>query len=408
MAVGLSQRAPLVLLHAGPPWQTNGGAVFLDAIAATTERPCVHLFISLEGRAVPVPAEFPRPVWQVTARQGICGMGVLQRGAPWLARQLYWGAVYPLVLDRRTAAVETVIGSLAPHRLLVFLNAVEVPAVAASLAARLGLPYATMEWDLLDVAVDRLQLVGPLHRRAIENLAALRAGAVARAVASEGMAGYYRGELGLDALVLRQPATRVVDRRERDLHGPFVIAVCGNVYAGAEFRALLSALDRLGWTAAGRTIALRVIGELAPDVGPVPEQVQVTGWLPYEESLRRLSEADLGYCPYWFDSERSRIVSTSFPSKLIAYLSCGVPVFYHGPIEGTPTAFLARFPAGVACHTLDPAGIAAALAGVVADPILLASARKAGAAAMSSELSTGTFRDRVVSWVGDEPIEAAA
>jgi len=278
---------------------------------------------------------------------------------------------------------------------------VEVPAIARKLVHLLGVGYATMEWDLLDVAVERLGLSALLRRRSIADLAALRAGAAERGVASEGMQRYYREEWELDSVVLRQPAQSQVGARHPSGKGPFVIAICGNVYAIEEFRCLLAALERLGWAVAGRTLELVVIGVLDPEIGAVPPRVRVTGWVGYEDSLRALRGADLGYCPYWFASDRSRVVATSFPSKLISYLTCGVPVFYHGPEGGTPAEFLLRHPAGAACHSLDPAVVAAAIAGIVASPDQLHAAQRAADAAVAGEFSANTLRLRLRRWLGD-------
>jgi hypothetical protein len=290
---------------------------------------------------------------------------------------------------------------LGPHRLGVFLNSVEMPIVARELVRRLGVPYSTMEWDLLDVAVDELGLSSLLHRRSIADVAALRAGAAERGVASEGMQRLYREQWGLDSVVLRQAAESPAGPRRARGDGPFVIAVCGNVYAVEEFSCLLAALDRLGWAVAGRALELVVIGVVDPAVGPVPAQVRVTGWVGYEESLRALGEADLGYCPYWFAAERRRAVATSFPSKLISYLTCGVPVFYHGPEAGTPAAFLSRYPAGVTCHSLDPAVVAASIGDLVASPGKLLSAQKAADAVIAGELSAHTLQRRLGRWLED-------
>jgi hypothetical protein len=405
MAAVPAARAPLLLVHAGPPWQANGGSVFLDVLAAHVERPCVHLSIALDGHLAVVPETYPRPVHQVVGRGGMRGMGVLARRAPWLGRQLYWGPLYPSVLEHRTRAIAAVVTALRPRRLVFFLNAVEVPLVARALIDRVPVPYATMEWDVLDDAYERLGLTRALQGRAIGRLAALRAGAAARGVASEGMAAFYRRAWNLDALVLRQPVTPTARHDRRGPGAAFVIAVCGNVYAGVEFRALLAGLDRLGWSVGGRPVVLRVIGEVAPEMGPLPDQVTVTGWLPYAESLARLGDADLGYCPYWFDPAYRRIVSTSFPSKLISYLSCGVPVLYHGPREGTPAAFLARYPAGFSVHSLDASAMAAAIDEFGRGPGRAEAAGEAAAAAVGGELSSRTLRERLAVWLGEEQVD---
>jgi hypothetical protein len=397
-AAGTAAGGTLLIVHAGPPWQANGGSVFLDQFAALAEQPCVHLVISLEGRPMDVPASFPRPVVQVAARGGVRGVGVIQRRSPWGARHLYWGAAYPRVLARATRRAVDAVRAINPSHAIIVLNALEVPVVARALLAELAVPYSTMEWDLLDGPIVALGLVEPLQRRELARVAGLRAGAASRGVASEGMSDYYRSRWSLDSLVLRQTATRVA--RRPAAAGAFVIAVCGNVYAGPEFRVLLEALERLGWTLDGRPVEVRVIGQVVVEVGPLPPTVSVSGWVSYEESLARLASADLGYCPYWFDPQQATVVATSFPSKFISYLTCGLPVFYHGPTTGTPAGFLARYPAGVACHSLDPAAVAEALAGFAASPDRLHAARLAADQAVDEELSTGTLRGRIASLLG--------
>ncbi len=393
--------APIVLLHAGSPWQENGGSVFLDAIAEHCGRPCVHAAISLEGHAVEVPRGFPRPVVQAVARGGVRGFGVLRDISPWLERQIYWGVVSPRSLVASTRRIARQLAALRPCRLAVFLNSIEMPIVAAELARQLDIPYVTMEWDLMEVAVDRLDLAGPIRRRAVGALQALRRGAVRRGVASEGMESMYRERWGLDAIVLRQPARAINHSRPPDPRRPMVIAVCGNIYAVDEFRSFVRALDSLGWAVEGRALELLVIGPAGNEVGPLPAQVRVTGWVPFAESLQYLRTADLGYCPYWFDERQADIVATSFPSKLISYLSCGVPVFYHGPANGSPAKFLTRYPAGVVCTTKDAGTISTEVARFLTSPDRLLLARRAAEAALTREFSLEILQERMAVWLSD-------
>jgi hypothetical protein len=389
----------VLLVHAGAPWQTNGGSVFLDQFAELAGRPCVHVVVSLEGRPLEVPPSFGRPVVQIAARGGVRGMGPLRRGSPWAWRHVYWGAVYPRRLAQDVSNVVAAIRATGPSHAFVVLNAVEVPVVASALLEQVRIPYSTMEWDLLDGTIEALDLAAPLERRELARVAALRAGAASRGVASEGMVNYYRSTWSLDSIVLRQTATRASGngRLNGTNDGQVIIAVCGNVYAPAEFRALLAALDRLGWSIAGRPVVVRVIGKIAVDVGPLPAGVSVSGWVSYEESLALLADASVGYCPYWFDADHAALVATSFPSKFISYLTCGVPVFYHGPATGTPAAFLARYPAGVGCHSLDPAVVADALVQFAGSPERLGAARRAAIRAVDEELSADTLRQRIAS-----------
>jgi hypothetical protein len=274
-----------------------------------------------------------------------------------------------------------------------FLNAVEILELAPKLNALLGVPYSTMEWDLIDVTVDRIPAEG-VRGRLLRAAETLRTGAVARGVASEGMNTMYEDRWGLDSLVLRQtiaPVSRQIER-ERD---SFVIALCGTMIVPAEFRAFLDALAQLEWQVDGRRIEFLWIGQPGEEQSDLPEQVQITGWVSHARSLELLSHVDLGYSGLWFDAARRAWVESSFPSKMISYLSAGVPVFYHGPAYGTPARFMKKFRVGFECHELDSTRIAEQLKRIVRSQTALRDAREEAARAVSAEFAPEVLSERV-------------
>jgi glycosyltransferase involved in cell wall biosynthesis len=64
-------------------------------------------------------------------------------------------------------------------------------------------------------------------------------------------------------------------------------------------------------------------------------RVHAHGWAPQPEVHAALRRADVLYLPYAFDDANSRIVQTSFPSKLADYLAAGKPVLICAPPEST-------------------------------------------------------------------------
>jgi glycosyltransferase involved in cell wall biosynthesis len=89
--------------------------------------------------------------------------------------------------------------------------------------------------------------------------------------------------------------------------------------------------------------------------------VEFLGWHSQEETIQLLSEADVLYCPYWFDSAFEEESRLSFPSKLTTYLAAGRPVLFHGPAYASPAVFLKERGAGECCFSLDTDSIIASL-----------------------------------------------
>jgi hypothetical protein len=139
----------------------------------------------------------------------------------------------------------------------------------------------------------------------------------------------------------------------------FVIALSGQIYAVNEFAALISALDEMGWHYNGRRIILRLYGRYFHLYFSEASHIEIRGWLNQKELLSELCDADLLYCPYWFDPLYEKPARLSFPSKLSTYLKVPVPVMFHGPAYASPYIFLEEHNAAYLCNTLDPSEISA-------------------------------------------------
>lgn len=385
----------VLLVHANAPWQRNGGGIFLDQVAEYSGWDCTHLAISLEGRPYDRPADFSRPGMQLVSRGGVRGMGPVEAIHPPLARAIEWGIVHPRLLRRRLAAMRDELRGGSFDHVVFFLNSIEIPLIADALLDIVARPYSTMEWDLLEHGMLPELFGRTAIDRASAALVGLRRGALTRGVTSEGMARHYQERWGLDSVILRQVAPIGAQARRAGRDDRFVIALCGNMYCDVEFAALLAALEQRRWRLGSRSVELRWVGAGPSDGVTLPPQVTVTGWVSHERSLELLADADVGYAPLWFDASRRALVETSFPSKLISYLSAGVPVLYHGPRYGSPALFLAEHPAGVVVDTLDPASIGAQLEGLASRPSVLAAAGDAARRALEGEFAGRTLRTRL-------------
>jgi hypothetical protein len=383
----------VLLVLGGEPWQQNGGGVFIEQLSRAVPGRVVHLSVALDGKAHPARSDWPWKHLSIAARGPVRGMGVLQRLTRRLASFVEWRFLRRQELAHGLKRHAAELRELGIGRVVYFLNSVEILALAPMLNELLGVPYSTMEWDLIDLAVDRLpsRRVRAGLSRAAESI---RAGAATRGVASEGMGTMYENRWGLDSLVLRQtiePAVRPIES-PRD---SFVVALCGTMIVPAEFRAFLDAMELIEWQVDGRDIEFLWIGRAAGHQGELPPQVKVTGWVSHARSLELLSHADLGYSGLWFDDARRPWVESSFPSKIISYLSAGVPVFYHGPAYGTPARFMSAFNVGFGCHDLEPAAIAATMQRIVRSPDALRAAKDESMRAVAAEFTPEVLSDRV-------------
>ena len=83
---------------------------------------------------------------------------------------------------------------------------------------------------------------------------------------------------------------------------------------------------------------------------------------------------------------------TSFSTKLVTYVTHGLPFIYHGPQNSTAADFLEKFPAGVIVESHDPEDIKDAFGKLVDN---FASAREACRIATLTDLNIDNIRNRL-------------
>lgn len=272
-------------------------------------------------------------------------------------------------------------------------------------ARGLGVPLYTQIWDppgwwMRHNRVDRITswTIREAFKRALQESEAC-------AAASWAMANAYSKRYGIRAVpvlpglprdLARNPATAPHDR------GEVVIAVAGQIYATREWEALLAALDLASWTLASRRVRVIVLGPYLSLRAQAPASVHYLGWHTQPETIGLLSEADLLYCPYWFDEAFEEEARLSFPSKLTSYLASGRPVFFHGPEYSSPAVFLRQQGAAFLCHSLEPSVIRAQLDVILSDVGEYAVVAHRGRVAFDAELTAARMRARFNEFLGED------
>jgi glycosyltransferase involved in cell wall biosynthesis len=171
-----------------------------------------------------------------------------------------------------------------------------------------------------------------------------------------------------------------------------VIGMAGQLYADVEWSALLNALDVLQWKLCGRQVRVRLLGRWAGIGASGRMNVEFLGWRPQDETVTLMSEADILFCPYWFDPAYETEARLSFPSKLTTYLAAGRPVLFFGPPYASPARFLESEGAGLCCTALDRNTLIRNLERLVSDTDLYAHLARQGREAFDRHFGLESLR----------------
>jgi len=277
--------------------------------------------------------------------------------------------------------------------------------LAEEVHSRLGLPMVSHVWDVPEYFSETFAVLVWQQKRLMASFARVLGNSLRCGVISEAMADEYRTEYGIDPVVIRYgvEALTTTHVREREYATEsFVIGFAGSIYSSDAWDALLHGLQGINWQIDGRPVVIRVFGPHLLLNTHAPVHVEYMGWRSSKQTVEMLANVDICYLPYWFDPARRQEVRLAFPSKMSTYLGAGKPVFFHGPEYASVTAFMARFPAGVCCHSLDEAEIVGCLKQLAGDDLFYRQAINAAAEAMKEELSTEVFLNRFATMIGIE------
>jgi hypothetical protein len=256
---------------------------------------------------------------------------------------------------------------------------------ALPVAERLGIPLMTQVFDPPDWWLRQSRFDATSVRRIQRQFDRTVRASRCCAVASWPMAEEYRERFGVNVVpffsyldsALAGPPAREPLHSDR-----LVIGLAGKIYAIDEWKSLLAALDSAAWHVAGRKVSIRLIGHQLAAHAPQDElaagRIEVLDWLPQNALIRKLSEVDVGYCPYWFDPAFAQESRLSFPSKIVSYFAAGRPVLFHGPDDASPARFLNAHRAGLCCRSRQPGEILLALERLATDGALYSALTAAG------------------------------
>ena len=279
-------------------------------------------------------------------------------------------------------------------------------------AKELSVPLLPLVWDHVDHVLKQQRLSRLLVRCIQRDFTRSLEAAIRVAVVSERMAEDYRLQFGARTHLLRhgvslpadfEPCQGAPTREAGDACEPWIIGFGGTDYGHSAWECLIQALDLLHWQVGERPVTLRVLGTAFRVRTKNPCRIEFLGYQATpEDALAILARSDINYLPHPFEEDWQAFSRYSFPTKLSAYVSCGVPVLVHAPAYSSLDAFCRRYRMGVHCDALCSETLARELKDFAISSTRQAAARKAVATVAREELSAEQFHDAFRAFIGFE------
>jgi len=280
--------------------------------------------------------------------------------------------------------------------------------LAVGIKKRLNLPLHTQVWDPPGWWL-RANSVDTFSRKLIMSTfdKAMRMSKTC-AAASWAMAEDYKERYSCHAIPVipsLDPSMALPPAKGNHNRETFTIGMAGQLYSQSEWLHLLATLEQVKWMIRGKKIVIRLLGRsiYAPANGPV--NIEFLGWADQTEAIKLLSEADILYCPYWFDPTFHEEARYSFPSKLTTYLAAGRPVLFHGPKYASPSRFLDAYDAGILCDSLSSVSIFNCIDKLIWDQEFYSQLAENGHKAFKKFLTTDVMRQQFNRFIGDDNLQ---
>ena len=261
-------------------------------------------------------------------------------------------------LDRRVAAVAAAADALGAKTIWITASSPEVILVAERLAA-MGRDLRVMVWDDPSYSAYNLGLDPSFQHELMERFGSLLKKARRISVIGRNMQEMYAEKFGVCSDIIRHGIDiKNIHFRENTVNkNELNIVFAGSLYSKMEWNSFISALESIEFNLENIRLKVSFMGDFPVTGARRSSGVDFLGRKSFQEAMTILSEMDIGYLPYWFDSSHETVARTSFPSKLSAYATAGLAVFHHAPAYTEVTTLMQRLPFGVACPSLEESDI---------------------------------------------------
>ena len=93
--------------------------------------------------------------------------------------------------------------------------------------------------------------------------------------------------------------------------------------------------------------------------------IQLNPLVQYNVLVKELQKCDFLYLPMSFENNCDVVNITSFPSKIVTYLNCKIPILNHSPIQASSHKFVSRKQIGVSINSNNVNEIVNSLSSII-------------------------------------------
>ena len=263
-----------------------------------------------------------------------------------------------------------------------------------TVARNLGLPvFVSIHDDFRYTATGQ-----PLIRKHLNDLGRLWREANGRFVISSELGEEYSHRYGKRGYTIHTDGIKVCDRFSylppTDYLHLYFMGLFHNPYR-PNLRALVEGLTALSSQPRGSRITLKLrCGALKLEGHEARAWISVLPFCAPDVLQHEMRDAHLLYLPLPFGKKAQDFYRFSLSTKMVTYLSAGVPILYHGPEDAAAARYLRRNDAAILIHSNDPAVIQRVINQAVAQPERLEQIRQNALVAVERDFDPAAIRHR--------------
>ena len=137
------------------------------------------------------------------------------------------------------------------------------------------------------------------------------------------------------------------------------IGFSGNIWCGETFESFLNAI-KLYNDFNNEELIIMMFSSISPKsklINKYKKFIKLQPFISYDKLTIELQKCDLLYLPMSFSKSNEVVNTTSFPSKIITYLNCGIPILNHSPSNSSSHSYILNKHIGFSINLLNPTEI---------------------------------------------------
>jgi hypothetical protein len=197
-----------------------------------------------------------------------------------------------------------------------------------------GIPYTCIHWDPWTWWAKEHNVPANINQEISALYAQINSGGF-HLVPTANFASHYKIEADRFLTLYPSIGNQITNPAEKS--NTIKIAFVGQPYAKRQLDYFFSKLEDINWILDGKDIEVHTFGAGTNLYFP---NLKDHGWVNYEALPEIITRFDFALLPYPDNERVPDAFNTSFPSKLVTYITANLPILYVGPAESSVDLFM--------------------------------------------------------------------